>query len=798
MPLSPSQLTAVRADRILRNIRTLWYIRFPLLLLGSLILLAPMGLYLAPKFCSTALVASSTQQVATLVFICMIAATTAMIQTATILEIGSNWLRDKRIKKSLIFKTLSEISKPRGCEPPAPFWRWEVIPTLILLVAGLTLPITCALQSLENKADSAVSEWLTSDEPVASFPTTIYGFAIGLLTYYVILHAIAIIHSIFEDSQEHAKYFKHHPVSTISNLSLKGKFKAKDSIRTAFWKNHHEVFLWGIAILGVYLGVFWNTYTKTIDSEHAYSPAFYLVLILVIWETAFSVIAFYFDRYRIPAIIIFVSGLFFIQLALPYQHHFKTIPATEENTASFLKQSVAEYARDGNTKDCKETKESDYKIIVVAPGGGIHAAAWTGTVLAGLHERFGSKFEDSLYLISAVSGGSVGTMFYLDHFKPLVAYNTDDSASSKNSSSQKGEELLNDKYQKGFKSIRRRSSTSTLESLFWGLTYPDTVRFAFNRWITVDRGDVQESLWKVRLDSELNEVGPTLMEWHKDAAQGLMPYVIFNATETESGRRVLFSTHPELRSSKAEDNTDSQSKPKNFLELSNGKVDIPITTAVRLSATFPYISPASRPSPHAKINLGHIVDGGYADNDGLLSAIEVIDALNNDALNREKGCEKFILIRIEHVPESDHTSEVDDRTMQNSNGFKYASLGPIFAANNVRDSSQKERGEFELKLLRNRLNNKNDNPALYEVTLRFRENDNLVVPPLNWKLLPNQRTAYDASWKELLDEADEKAKPKDKRRKLAPISEGLYTLTNLLNDAPSPPRGGELESPQKK
>jgi|GEM_PF-2481924 len=798
MPLSPSQLTAVRADRILRNIRTLWYIRFPLLLLGSLILLAPMGLYLAPKFCSTALVASSTQQVATLVFICMIAATTAMIQTATILEIGSNWLRDKRIKKSLIFKTLSEISKPRGCEPPAPFWRWEVIPTLILLVAGLTLPITCTLQSLENKADSAVSEWLTSDEPVASFPTTIYGFAIGLLTYYVILHAIAIIHSIFEDSQEHAKYFKHHPVSTISNLSLKGKFKAKDSIRTAFWKNHHEVFLWGIAILGIYLGVFWNTYTKTIDSEHAYSPAFYLVLILVIWETAFSVIAFYFDRYRIPAIIIFVSGLFFVQLALPYQHHFKTIPATEENTASFLKQSAADGTPERDPKQSEATKTPPYKIIVVAPGGGIHAAAWTGTVLAGLHERFGSKFEDSLYLISAVSGGSVGTMFYLDHFKPLVAYNTDDSASSKNSSSQKGEELLNDKYQKGFKSIRRRSSTSTLESLFWGLTYPDTVRFAFNRWITVDRGDVQESLWKVRLDSELNEVGPTLMEWHKDAAQGLMPYVIFNATETESGRRVLFSTHPELRSSKAEDNTDSQSKPKNFLELSNGKVDIPITTAVRLSATFPYISPASRPSPHAKINLGHIVDGGYADNDGLLSAIEVIDALNNDALNREKGCEKFILIRIEHVPESDHTSEVDDRTMQNSNGFKYASLGPIFAANNVRDSSQKERGEFELKLLRNRLNNKNDNPALYEVTLRFRENDNLVVPPLNWKLLPNQRTAYDASWKELLDEADEKAKPKDKRRKLAPISEGLYTLTNLLNDAPSPPRGGELESPQKK
>jgi hypothetical protein len=143
----------------------------------------------------------------------------------------------------------------------------------------------------------------------------------------------------------------------------------------------------------------------------------------------------------------------------------------------------------------------------------------------------------------------------------------------------------------------------------------------------------------------------------------------------------------------------------------------------------------------------------------------------------------------------------------------------------VRESSQKERGEFELKLLRNRLNDKNNNPALYEVTLRFRENDNLVVPPLNWKLLPNQRTAYDASWKELLDEADEKAMKKAvesasgvakvdtnktqpnsqpdiqsnaKSDGQSTISEGLYTLTNLLNDAPSHPRGGKLESTQKK
>ena len=330
MPLSPSQLLAVRSDRILRNLRTLWYIRFPLLLIGTLICFAPLSLLLFPKLFSSALVATSWQQVATLVYICMIAATTAMIQTATVLEIGSDWLRDKRINKSLIFKTLSEISKPRGEEPPAPFWRWEAIPTIILLVSGLTLPCICALQSLENKADSSHSADAFSDEVIASYPTTLLGFVIGLLAYYLTLQAIAIFQSLFETSHENPCNFKHHPVSPISFLRLHGKFQTKNFIHTRFWKNHHEVFQWGIVVLAIYVTVFLTTFTKPIESDHYYSSAFYLVLLMIIWETAFSVIAFYFDRYRVPAIFLFLFGLFFVQWALPYQHRFKTISVQPE------------------------------------------------------------------------------------------------------------------------------------------------------------------------------------------------------------------------------------------------------------------------------------------------------------------------------------------------------------------------------------------------------------------------------------------------------------------------------------
>jgi len=52
-------------------------------------------------------------------------------------------------------------------------------------------------------------------------------------------------------------------------------------------------------------------------------------------------------------------------------------------------------------------------VVVTAAGGGIQASAWTAQVLTGLHERYKNTFTQSIGVISAVSGGSVGVMFFL-------------------------------------------------------------------------------------------------------------------------------------------------------------------------------------------------------------------------------------------------------------------------------------------------------------------------------------------------------------------------------------------------
>jgi hypothetical protein len=56
--------------------------------------------------------------------------------------------------------------------------------------------------------------------------------------------------------------------------------------------------------------------------------------------------------------------------------------------------------------------------------------------------------------------------------------------------------------------------------------------------------------------------------------------------------------------------------------------DLSLSTAARLSASFTYVSPATRLEPKFAGNAYHFVDGGYFDNDGTGSVIEFLDSIS--------------------------------------------------------------------------------------------------------------------------------------------------------------------------
>ena len=232
-------------------------------------------------------------------------------------------------------------------------------------------------------------------------------------------------------------------------------------------------------------------------------------------------------------------------------------------------------------------------VVVTAAGGGIQAAAWTAQVLTGLEEFYGKEFGDSIGVISAVSGGSVGAMFFLDRWDDLAAP---------------------DACQK----IRHNAMDSSLEATAWGWSGWDSVGTFAPFLVPNDR----DRGWAIEQSWRLNQVHPadSLATWVKKARDGRFPIVVFNATATDNGKRMVMSNvalpepNDKLRQGR------EAVKAIEFFKACEG-FDISTATAARLSATFPYVSPICRPSAPVKEPF-HLADGGYVDNEGMVSALE--------------------------------------------------------------------------------------------------------------------------------------------------------------------------------
>src|SRR6185369_11426684 len=143
--------------------------------------------------------------------------------------------------------------------------------------------------------------------------------------------------------------------------------------------------------------------------------------------------------------------------------------------------------------------------------------------LTGLTELWGPKFTDNLRLVSAVSGGSVGSMFFLNAFTSAG---------------------LSPQALPGIVAAGRSSVNG---DVWWGLAYPDLGRtlIPFPSVLvrpTIDRGWSLEQGWRRSLGLAENG-GPTMNQWRADVANGWRPAVAFNAMVVETGTRAVLATY---------------------------------------------------------------------------------------------------------------------------------------------------------------------------------------------------------------------------------------------------------------
>jgi hypothetical protein len=497
------------------------------------------------------------------------------------------------------------------------------------------------------------------------------------------------------------------------------------------WSGHWLALLFSLVTIAIYFFVGWRHGASFGKSSEVTALTFVLLLLLNT-NLVLAFLAFFLDRFRVPVLVPLVVFAIISGNVRSSDFYFHVVPLGTALAAATPGQILR--ARAGKPI-----------VVIATAGGGIQASAWTTQVLAGLQEQYarwrpGQQFSENVALISSVSGGATGSLFYLNLY---------DSALPQHFHSER------------LAGLTDLASEASLDDVAWALVYHDIPRIFFPAGNLSDRGFVLEETWKNRAHIDAN-----LSQWRQGVQEGWMPATIFNSTIDETGEPLSFST-TEISSPKTATGAAPSARNRSFEEMYPGE-DLHVVTAVRLAATFPFVSPAARPDTKSP-NDYHMIDGGYYDNYGISRLIawleqgitELQDACDDSRNSKEEeACRtrvvpKILVVQIRPFP-------ADEEAQQKKTGWAFQLYAPVKGLLSVRSTAQLLRDREALTLFAQRWE-PGDVPTaqakIHFATFEFggftgRQKDKAVNPPLSWAMSPSQIQAVQHDWTERVNHAD--------------------------------------------
>ncbi len=364
---------------------------------------------------------------------------------------------------------------------------------------------------------------------------------------------------------------------------------------------------------------------------------FYVIMILIIAGVLLTAASFCLDLYRLPVPVVLLAAGVLLSLASRNDHYFKMQRRGATSPDPPTLYDVVRQWQPGDDasnplalprgKDGKRTL-----VVVAAAGGGIQATAWTAKVLTELHRRYGIPFTRSVRLTSGVSGGSLGLMYYLDRYAELTGAKSPEETST------------------ALDTINENARASSLEATAWGVAFYDlvpTILPVRRAWpgLLRDRGTVLEDLWSSRL-AHRDPSTYTVRRMLHDIETSAAPIPVFNSTNGSTGARFLWSPIRLI-----ERDTGRLCDPEELVQA-YPNWDLSVVAAARLSATFSYVSPICRPvfddEPYPRVPFA---DGGYAENEGILTVIQSLTQLLSHFQTDETSSEsppfdRILIVRI--------------------------------------------------------------------------------------------------------------------------------------------------------
>ncbi|MET0340897.1 MAG: patatin-like phospholipase family protein, partial [Polyangiales bacterium] len=269
-------------------------------------------------------------------------------------------------------------------------------------------------------------------------------------------------------------------------------------------------------------------------------------------------------------------------------------------------------------------------VLVCASGGGLRSALWTADVLSELEESL-PGFAGATRIIAGASGGMVGASAWALSLQPPALRDA-----------RWGHTIARDVL---LDRIGRDSLSATIKRM----VFRDLPLLALPVANLKSRGEALEECWQANLGGALDATFGVLRDRER---AGTLPSLVFSPMLVEDGRRLLISNLDLdfLAANRAQLGSETLALSRSSYELARLFPEefsgFPVRTAARLSAAFPYVSPAvSLPTEPRR----RVVDAGYYDNFGVsVCAAWLADCFCSDVRRAwiERNVSRILLVQL--------------------------------------------------------------------------------------------------------------------------------------------------------
>lgn len=361
-------------------------------------------------------------------------------------------------------------------------------------------------------------------------------------------------------------------------------------------------------------------------------------------------------RYVFPFLPATLGSLFLLSALVGCDNHeLRTVAQSEQTAEDARIPAVTAFQKwlSQPSRMAEAARLGEYPVfIVAAQGGGIYAAHNAARFLARVQDLC-PAFRQHLFAISSVSGGSVGSATFAAalHAEKAIP----DAGAFAGRACPKIAEFLagvgraEDLDAPGPVEQRVASvlTKDFLSPLVGGFLFSDFTQLFLPFAVPAfDRARSLEYTLENSADGMLKVQKPTgeptnllksdfQSHWTPD---NNMPALLLNTTDVGSGKRVIISPfdidplHPKDKDLCVLANLEREVKGTE-VAVKSTSLHIPLSTAAFASARFPWVTPASTVTLKNDCitanSRARLVDGGYVENSGIETALDLIEKLNS-------------------------------------------------------------------------------------------------------------------------------------------------------------------------